>query len=135
MWPDKPNPSLGPWVRSEIFGVWTRNNGWPPNIVAEAFINFGYTGIFFVCFIFGSVVRFTFNTFVKVIPSNPLITIVYISIYWTLGMKFIQLNFSQGIIGCIQSIIPTLIFIMMATTPKSKSRSVTSTVGGGYQVR
>ncbi|MEZ5841083.1 MAG: hypothetical protein R3D02_11905 [Hyphomicrobiales bacterium] len=45
IWAEKPNPSLGPWVKSELFGEDVRNNGWPPGMVAEAYINFGSVGI------------------------------------------------------------------------------------------
>jgi len=121
LWPEKPNPSLGPWVKSEIFGVWARNNGWPPNIVAEAYINFGYFGIIFVCFLFGSFIRLVYNSFSRLIPNNPAATLIYVSIYWSIGIKFIQLNFAQGMMISAQSAIAALIFVLFASVPNRKA--------------
>ena len=54
VWPGKPKVSLGPWVKSEIFGQRTVAGGWPPGILGEAAINFGIPGMLAMSFLFGA---------------------------------------------------------------------------------
>ena len=53
VWPNKPELSVGPWVRQTIYGVRTSVNGWPPNVFAEGYINFGILGMLGAGVIYG----------------------------------------------------------------------------------
>ena len=115
MWPEKPNPSMGPWVRSEVFGIWARNNGWPPNVIGEAYINFGYLGLLIMPLLIGSGIKLVYNSFAPLIRVNPVAALIYTSIFWPLGISFIQLNFAQGVSITLQPAISIILFILLAT--------------------
>src|SRR5690606_27981804 len=94
VWPDKPKPRLDPWVESELFDLPTRSNGWPPGMVAEAYINFGTLGIPLVMFIFGALLKLIYRTALPYLGSSPVITMAYAICIVRLSYNCFSLNFA-----------------------------------------
>jgi oligosaccharide repeat unit polymerase len=107
-WPDKPNVSLGPFIKEVVFGENVRNAGFPPGLVAEAYLNFGYVGIPVVLFFFGAILRIFHNTVFILVGTNDVALLIYLAVIWRLAMGGLGLNFSQSIMQVLQSITPLL---------------------------
>lgn len=64
VWPEKPAVSIGPHVREVIFGPSNTIGGMTPNIAGEAYLNFGWAGIF-VGLVFGMAMRLLESNLLK----------------------------------------------------------------------
>jgi oligosaccharide repeat unit polymerase len=122
IWPEKPMVSLGPWVRSEVFGLWTRNNGWPPNIVGEAHINFGKIGMLVICFIYGMFIRFVYNCFEEHLGKAIIPSVIYVVMFWPFNVQMFGLNFSQGLMTTLMAVVPAIVFIAVAAERTAPQR-------------
>lgn len=116
-WPQKPPVGLGPWVKSELFGLWSRKGGWPPGIIGEAYINFGAAGIAFVMFAFGGLLRFMYESSRPFLGASFLITVVYCRIVWDVAFTMAGLDFSLAMLNAIRYSLPLLIFALLARLP------------------
>lgn len=104
-WPEKPALSLGPIIRSDIYGLPTRNNGFPPGIITEGYMNFGYLGIFFLPLFFGILLRYLYNSFSKYLSKYPHVVILYIGFVWRFSFGAIGLNFSQALVQVLTDVL------------------------------
>ncbi|WP_188434365.1 O-antigen polysaccharide polymerase Wzy [Halopseudomonas salina] len=121
IWPEKPNVSLGPSVRSEIYGLPTLNNGFPPGIVAEGYMNFGYIGLIILPFLFGSIQKLLYMTFRNIIISNPIALLIYISFLWRFSFGAIGLNFSQALVQVATDIVVMGTLLILTTSSARKA--------------
>jgi oligosaccharide repeat unit polymerase len=121
LWPDKPNVSLGPWVKSELYGLPTQNNGWPPGMVAEAYFNFGYVGIPLVMFLFGALLRLIYASLRPYLGVSALLTMAYSVGMFRLAYNSLSLNLSQGILQTAQYIWPLLLIGLYTSTKRRSS--------------
>jgi len=119
VWPDKPSMSLGPWVRTELFGVWSRNAGWPPGFVAESYANFGYVGILIVPLVLGIALRAIYETFRPLLGVSFPVSIFYISGLYTLGFNTIELNVAQGFALGMVILTPVAIILRLSLRPRA----------------
>lgn len=117
MWPDKPEVSLGTWVKGELFGQRVRKHGWPPGMLAEAYINFGYLGIIPVMLLFGAMLRFIYESCRPYLGVSLLVTMLYAVAIWRLGFAMIGASFAQGILQSLLNPIPMLLFLLIAKAP------------------
>lgn len=118
VWPDKPNMSLGPWVRTELFGVWSRNAGWPPGFVAESYANFGYIGILIMPFCVGVVFRAVYETFRPLLGVSFHATVFYISGLYTMGFNMVELNIAQGFALGMVILMPVAVILWLCSRPR-----------------
>lgn len=122
LWPEKPNTSLGPWVKQEIYHYIVRNNGWPPGMIAEAHINFGVWGIPPVMFLFGMLLRLVYLSFQPLLGVSVVYTLLYAAFIWRLGFGTISLNFAQGIMQSLIGVVPFLFFLALVLKSPPKAQ-------------
>ena len=130
IWPEKPNPSMGVWIKGELFGQSVRKNGWPPGMIAEAYINFGIPGIPIVMFIFGGLLRVFYESCRPHLGVSLPITILYAVSIWRLAFGTIGLNFAHGILQVLQYVIPMLALLWLAKSPRRR-RGYNSALAAG----
>ncbi len=123
LWPDKPEISTGLLVRKYIYGMKTRVGGFPPGMIGEAYMNFGYIGIPIICFIIGAILKLYYNTFRPLIYKNKNILALYMSILWYMGFNSVGLNFSQFIINCLITFIPIFCMIYFISNKKMVTKN------------
>ena len=116
-WPDKPPVSLGAFVKTDVFGLRTVSGGWPPNIVGEAHINFGIAGMIFLMFLYGMFIRFIYNSFEPLIGRRVIPTVLYVCLFWPIGVQLFSLNFALGIATALQALLPAVVFVVLAARP------------------
>lgn len=119
VWPDKPSTSLGPWVRTELFGVWSRNAGWPPGFVAESYVNFGYLGIFIMPFVIGVIMRAIYETFRPLLGVSFQATVLYIAGLYPMAFNTIELNVAQGFTLSMSILMPVAIILRLSLRPRA----------------
>ncbi|MGV8833392.1 MAG: O-antigen polymerase [Devosia sp.] len=125
VWPDKPSISLGPWVKSELYGLRTQNNGWPPGMVAEAYFNFGYTGIPLVMFLFGAGLRLLYAFVRPYLGVSPIVTMSYSIGMFGLAYNSFSLNFSLGILQAVQYTWPFLLIgLVIYSSTRTSQRAI-----------
>ena len=111
VWPTKPNTAVGPWVKAEVFGVPNvRNNGWPPGIVAEGYLNFSYIGVLVMPFLYGMFLRVFYNTARPLLGRSVLGTVVYASSLYPLCFSGLSNNIALGLVAWLYAIVPMIIF-------------------------
>lgn len=114
IWKDKPEVGLGPFVKSEILGGRiVDKNGWPSGIIGEAWLNFGKFGLIVVMFLYGAMQRIFYNSFRPHLGQSFILTVVYGMLVWKFAFSTTVLNFSHGITGLIQLIIPLMLFLLI----------------------
>ena len=118
IWPTKPNTALGPWVKEQIFGRDVRNNGWPPGVVAEGYINFGYIGIFLVPYLYGLLLRLYYNAFRPLLGRSLVATIVYTSGLYPLCFSGLSNNVALGVVGAVYAIGPLFLLCLLSFVRK-----------------
>lgn len=136
LWPDKPAVSLGPIVRREIYGHPTRNNGYPPGLIGEAYLNFGAVGIPIVCLVFGGLLRTYWNSLAIHAGRSDMALLILGTSLWRLAFGLPGLNFAQGIAQALLLAVPTTLVFVFASRPApagpaSPQRQVTL-LGGGH---
>jgi oligosaccharide repeat unit polymerase len=115
IWPEKPNVSLGPLVRSEIYNLPTKNNGFPPGLVAEGYMNFGLIGILLVPALYGIVLALFYSVFSSYLHTQ-IGLILYGAVIWRFAFVGAGLNFSQTI----AQIVPDFIILTLICFVTSK---------------
>ncbi|HEV2746397.1 MAG TPA: O-antigen polysaccharide polymerase Wzy [Allosphingosinicella sp.] len=118
VWPNKPEASLGAYVKGELFGQRVRKAGWPPGMIAEAHMNFGTAGILPVMFIFGALLRLFYETCRPLLGVSFLVTVFYSVAVWRLAFGTIGLNFVLGLTQTLQLAVPMLFFLWLAKAPR-----------------
>jgi oligosaccharide repeat unit polymerase len=111
LWPDKPNVSLGLVVRQDIYGMRTHSNGFPPGLVAEAYMNFGALGVPIIGFVFGAVLRLIFNTLGPLTATSRAALLLYVGLYWRATFGAIGLNFSLAVCQVLQDLVPLVVLL------------------------
>lgn len=130
IWPNKPQPSLGAWVKTEVFGQWSRLNGWPPGLVADGYINFGFLGIFIVPFAFGCALRMFYETFRPLLGVSYAATVLYVSMLYTIAWNGLDLNLAMVAVLTLNGILPA-IAIMVLSGRIRRGRSASRPPGPG----
>ena len=121
-WPEKPDLSMGGWVKKELYGHNVRKHGWPPAMIAEAYINFGRPGIFVVMLLFGAFLRIFYESFRPFLGVSLPMTMLYAVTVGRLSGS-VGLNLSLGIFQALQLFLPMLFFLWLAKAPRlRKSR-------------
>jgi oligosaccharide repeat unit polymerase len=111
VWPTKPNTAVGPWVKEEVFGISNvRNNGWPPGIIAEGYINFGYVGVLVMPFFYGAFLRIFYNSARPLLGRSVLGTVIYASSLYPLCFSGLSNNIALGVVAWLYSIVPMIVF-------------------------
>lgn len=114
IWPEKPELSVGLFVKRELYNRPTGTNGYPPGLLGEAFINFGFIGIFIVPAIWGAFLKVFYNSFRPMLQAgNPAAVVLYAAILWPLAFQFLDLDFSLSVMNLATSLIPTLVALMV----------------------
>ena len=112
IWKEKPEVGLGPFVKSEILGGRiVDKNGWPSSIIGEAWLNFGKFGLVFVMFLYGAFQRIFYNSFKPFLGKSFILTLVYGMLVWKFAFSMTVLNFSHGLVGLFQLVIPMMLFL------------------------
>ncbi|WP_396593046.1 O-antigen polymerase [Brevundimonas sp. R86498] len=114
VWPDKPMVSMGPWVKEKIFGHGVRNNGWPPGIIAEGFLNFSYPGIILLTFVYGVFLRYYYESLRPLRGRSLVGTLFYAFTIYPLCFTAVSNNVSLGIVAASIAIFPFLAFCYLA---------------------
>lgn len=114
VWPQKPDVSLGAWVKRELFGRYARKSGWPPGLIGEAYINFGRSGIIIVMLITGFLLRYFYESFRPLLGASVVATMIYARLTWELGFVMAGLNFSLSIVNVARFAIPALLLVWLA---------------------
>ncbi len=118
IWPDRPTLSLGLYVKDQIYQRRTALNGYPPAMLGEAYINFGYPGLIFMPFLLGMLLKFIYLCFKPLLGVSKNATVVYASILWSLGLQLVGLDFSLFMLNVLVTVIPMLAVFMFMQRPK-----------------
>ena len=122
LWPAKPSIGAGPFVGTHIYGY--KHTGVPPGLIGEAYLNFGLIGMMFVPFVYGWMVRWSYEILV---PSLRLQAgaIAY-AICFRFYVAALGMDFAVGLIQCMSEMLPALaiIFIVQFRHPNSARRRV-----------
>ena len=121
MWLDKPQISLGRYVKSEVFGEDVRAGGWPSGLVAEGWMNFGWLGLILPLFLFGALLRTVYETCRPLLGVSFPVTLLYSVMIWRLGFGTIGLNFAQGITQTLFYLAPMLVLLLIARAPAPRT--------------
>ena len=113
IWPEKPNVSLGPWVKTSIYGYTAKKNGYPPGMIAEAYLNFGLLGIIIAMYIFGGFLKIFYLSFQPLLGNSIVATAIYGASTWRLSFSTIGLTFAQGVYQALQFCIPILLLFII----------------------
>lgn len=108
IWPEKPPVQLGGIVKNKIFGYIVTTNGWPPTIIGEAFMNFGYVGLFFIPFFYGIGIKIMY---VKLFlgQRSKKIRLIYLAMLFPVTFVGMGLNVSAALANTIMPIISAII--------------------------
>ena len=110
VWLDKPEIGLGEFVKTEIFGREALRSGYPPGILGEAFINFGFLGLFSIPFLFGGMLRLFYNSFCPLLEGGNMAGLaLYSSCLWPVAFQLADLDFSLVVINSALSVMPILV--------------------------
>lgn len=112
VWPEKPNPALGPWVKQSIFNQQVRNNGWPPGIIAEGWINARYLGVISIPFFYGIFLRIYYNSFRPFLSKSVTLSVIYCSALLPLAFSGVSYNVALGINQAVFALVPMLILVL-----------------------
>lgn len=116
VWPTKPNTAIGPWVKAEVFHrPDVRNNGWPPGIIAEGYINFGYVGALLIPFLYGAFLRVLYNTVRPLLGRSLVATLIYASGLYPLCFSGLSNNVALGLVGWLYAIGPLALFAFLVS--------------------
>lgn len=105
LWPDKPAISIGLFVKSDVLNLPGTLGGIPPTMPGEAYMNFGWLGLF-IPFIYGFYLRF-FETKVlnnKVLEDNGLNIYIYSIWIVPLAWSLMQSSFSVVLVSLVASL-------------------------------
>lgn len=108
IWPEKPIIAVGRIVRYEIWWDWAAAGGYPPGIVGEAFMNFGWVGVVVVPALLGFVVRLWYNSLLPGLGKSKSVLVLYAMMIWPVGQQMVQLNFSLALVNALTAAIVTL---------------------------
>ncbi|MEH6683720.1 MAG: hypothetical protein V7664_04400 [Qipengyuania sp.] len=123
VWPEKPPVSLGAFVKQDIFGEDVRLNGWPPGMIAEAWMNFGIYGVILIMFAFGSLLRIFYESVRPWLGISFPLTLIYSVSIWRLAFGSIGLNFALGLAQTLSYLIP--IFLLIVFIRAGRRRQLT----------
>ncbi len=117
VWHEKPKLSLGLYVKSEIYDRPTVTNGYPPGLLGEAFINFGYLGMAVIPFIVGFLLKLTYNSFKPLLVSkNKSAVLLYSLLLWPLGFQLADLDFSLFFINLLTAVFPAVMVLSVVVS-------------------
>ncbi len=119
LWPDRPDISeMDDFVKGQIYGRDVIQGGYPPGMIGEAYINFGYFGVLFIPFLLGALQRFVYVTFRPLLGVNRNATLLYAAILWEIGFQVADLNISLLMANVITTVLPLLLaFAFMKKAP------------------
>lgn len=120
IWPDKPQADLGAWVKSEIFGQRVQLSGWPPGLVGDAYINFGYIGIIIIPFIYGLFLRMFYESFKPYLGVSFPMTTIYVSLLYTIAWHGLDLNVSFVFALALAIAFPMLVILFLSQCGNSR---------------
>lgn len=110
IWPDRPDISdMNDFVKGQIYGRDVLKGGYPPGMVGEAYINFGYWGVIFIPFLLGALQRFVYVSFKPLLGVNRNATLLYAAILWEIGFQVADLNVSLLMANVITTMLPLLL--------------------------
>lgn len=119
VWPEKPSSGLGAFVKAELFGeLNVRNAGWPPSIVGEAYINFGFLGIVFILPIIGAGFRLFYESCKPLLGKSLPVTTIYSIAAYRLGFNCVELNLGQGLVTLGIMLVPMIAFLWLCRGSK-----------------
>jgi len=121
IWPDRPDISdMASFVKGEIYQRQVLQAGYPPGMMGEAFINFGYVGLIVVPFFIGCLLRFVYLTFRPLLGVNKNATLLYAAILWQIGLQIIDLDFSLVMLNAVTTILPLLLAFSFMKKPSQR---------------
>lgn len=119
VWPAKPVTNVDNTIGIKVFGAKAYGSGAvPPGLFAELYWNFWYPGVFFGCFIVGALLR-KLSSFFRNKMSNGNIRIIYVANFMFLGIAILGSSFTSVMVGLLQTLIPTLIFLRFIISRKA----------------
>jgi oligosaccharide repeat unit polymerase len=127
IWSGRPDHDLGVVVRSTIYKRRTFSNGYPPGMLGEAYLNFGYVGVIIIPFLFGSLMKIFYVSFKPLLGKNKNATVLYGCMLWPVAMQLGDLDFSSQVLNTVVAATPVLVFLRCMKIP---ARSASGRPGG-----
>lgn len=120
IWPSKPVSNVDNTIGIKVFGSNTYGSGAvPPGLFAELYWNFWYPGVFIGCFLVGIFLRHI-SSFFQLYMYNRNFIIIYVVNFMFIGISFIGSSFTSLLVGILQTLIPTILFLKFVILKKEQ---------------
>jgi len=117
IWPDKPVVRIGQFVGIELFERETVT-GVPPGLIGEAYLNFGWFGVFIVCLLFGLICGWIYQRFGLAGAMRQTYWVGLYAIFWITILDVVATDFVGNIMRLIKVLTPFLVIVVFAATSK-----------------
>jgi oligosaccharide repeat unit polymerase len=120
IWPSKPVSNVDNTIGIKVFGANTYGSGAvPPGLFAELYWNFWYPGVFIGCFLVGIILKRVSSFFQRNMGNRNFI-IIYVVNFMFIGISFLGSSFTSILIGVLQTLIPTTLFLKFVISKKQQ---------------
>ena len=120
IWPSKPVSNVDNTIGIKVFGSNTYGSGAvPPGLFAELYWNFWYPGVFIGCFLVGIILK-RISSFFQQNMCNMNLIIIYVVNFMFIGISFLGSSFTSILIGVLQTLIPTILFLKFVISKKQQ---------------
>lgn len=119
LWPEKPVVRIGRFVGVDLYQR-PSDSGVPPGLIGEAYLNFGWVGVFLIPFIFGLVCKAIYVSFVLRAPPDDVMRRVAFVILWFFMIDMMYTDFVGSSMRMMRTLLPFLV-IVAATRMRSKA--------------
>jgi oligosaccharide repeat unit polymerase len=121
IWPSKPVSNVDNTIGIKVFGSNTYGSGAvPPGLFAELYWNFWYPGIFIGCFLVGIILK-RISSFFQRNMCNRNFIIIYVVNFMFIGISFLGSSFTSLLVGILQTLIPTTLFLKFLISKQQQS--------------
>ncbi len=114
LWSEKPIISIGWEVREKIFGF-RGDGGIPPNIIGEAYWNFGIIGVIIILWLHGIITKLLYKTFQPYLNWNRNMVVIYAAVIAPWSLAVMGGGWSNVLIMAIKSFVPLTIVLIFIT--------------------
>jgi hypothetical protein len=121
IWHEKPEIGLGLFIKRELYGRRTAANGYPPGLLGEAFINFGFPGLIAIPLLAGALLKLFLNSFKPLLGKNKNATILYALVLWPVSFQLADIDFPIMIINVLTASISGFLFLWFVSPQKGLS--------------
>lgn len=136
LWHGKPEIGLGLHVKRVIYERPTFTNGYPPGLVGEAYINFGFVGSIVIPFFAGIFLGIFYNSFRPLLAEgNKNAVVLYAVALWPIGFQIMDLDFSLMFTNTMTAVIPILLILpFISKRARRPNNTMPMASGGAYTV-